>query len=78
MVDKHFSHFHLFKLEISLKKFSGVDVNFPWSNPSQPSIKDGSSALSEAISLNHVEAVKVKTKSEANWKNFEKMFQKKN
>uniref|UniRef100_A0A915JM44 Ankyrin repeat protein n=1 Tax=Romanomermis culicivorax TaxID=13658 RepID=A0A915JM44_ROMCU len=37
---------------------SGVDVNYPWINPEQPSIKDGCTALCEAISLNHVEAVK--------------------
>uniref|UniRef100_A0A914WJN4 SOCS box domain-containing protein n=1 Tax=Plectus sambesii TaxID=2011161 RepID=A0A914WJN4_9BILA len=37
---------------------AGVDVNHPWDNPDQPSVKDGVTALSEAISLNHIPIAK--------------------
>ena len=37
----------------------GVNVNFPWYNPSNPSIKDGSTPLICAVSLNHTEIVEV-------------------
>ena len=37
----------------------GVNVNFPWYNPSNPSIKDGSTPLIIAVSLNHVEIIEV-------------------
>ncbi len=37
----------------------GVNVNFPWYNPSMPSIKDGSTPLICAVSLNHTEIVEV-------------------
>ena len=36
-----------------------VNVNFPWYNPSNPSIKDGSTPLICAVSLNHIEIVEV-------------------
>lgn len=38
----------------------GVNVNFPWFNPSNPSIKDGSTPLICAVSLNHTDIVQVK------------------
>ncbi len=38
----------------------GVNVNFPWFNPSNPSIKDGSTPLICAVSLNHTEIVEVR------------------
>ena len=38
---------------------AGVDVNYPWDNPSNPSIKDGCTALLCAVSLNHVDLAKV-------------------
>lgn len=38
---------------------SGADVDAVWRNPSQPSIKDGTAPLSEAVSLNHSDVVEV-------------------
>ncbi|XP_035208666.1 serine/threonine-protein phosphatase 6 regulatory ankyrin repeat subunit C-like isoform X2 [Stegodyphus dumicola] len=32
---------------------AGIDVNYPWMNAESPSIKDGSTPLCEAVSLNH-------------------------
>lgn len=37
----------------------GVNINFPWYNPSNPSIKDGSTPLIIAVSLNHIEIIEV-------------------
>lgn len=31
----------------------GVDVNRPWDNVEAPSVKDGSTPLGQAVSLNH-------------------------
>jgi ankyrin repeat protein len=33
----------------------GVDLDYPWSNPAIPSIKDSTTPLLAAVSLNHVE-----------------------
>ena len=41
----------------------GVNINFPWYNPTSPSVKDGSTALIIAVSLNHTEIVEVKQAS---------------
>ena len=38
----------------------GVNVNFPWYNPTNPSIKDGSTPLICAVSLNHIDIVEVR------------------
>lgn len=38
---------------------AGVNINFPWFNPSNPSVKDGSTPLIIAVSLNYVEIVQV-------------------
>lgn len=38
---------------------NGVNINFPWYNPSNPSAKDGSTALLCAVSLNHIEIIEV-------------------
>ena len=38
---------------------NGVNVNFPWFNPSNPSVKDGSTPLICAVSLNHTEIIEV-------------------
>ena len=38
---------------------NGVNVNFPWYNPSNPSIKDGSTPLICAVSLNRTEILDV-------------------
>ena len=38
----------------------GVNVNFPWYNPSNPSVKDGSTPLICAVSLNHLEIIEVR------------------
>lgn len=37
----------------------GVNVNFPWFNPSIPSMKDGTTPLICAVSLNHMDIVEV-------------------
>lgn len=37
----------------------GVDINYPWSNPAVPSVKDSTTPLIAAVSLNHVEIVMV-------------------
>lgn len=37
----------------------GVNVNFPWYNPSNPSVKDGSTPLICAVSLNHLEIIEL-------------------
>ncbi|KAK3802234.1 hypothetical protein RRG08_004524 [Elysia crispata] len=37
----------------------GVDINYPWSNPAVPSIKDSTTPLIAAVSLNHVEIVMI-------------------
>ncbi|CAH1783984.1 unnamed protein product [Owenia fusiformis] len=37
----------------------GVDINYPWSNPSNPSVKDGCTPLLCAVSLNHGEIVEL-------------------
>ncbi|KAH3832691.1 serine/threonine-protein phosphatase 6 regulatory ankyrin repeat subunit B-like [Dreissena polymorpha] len=34
---------------------AGADVNYPWSNPAVPSVKDSTTPLLAAVSLNHVE-----------------------
>ena len=33
----------------------GVDLDYPWSNPAIPSIKDSTTPLLAAVSLNHVD-----------------------
>ena len=38
----------------------GVNINFPWFNPSNPSVKDGSTPLIIAVSLNYIEIVQVR------------------
>jgi ankyrin repeat protein len=38
----------------------GVNINFPWYNPSNPSVKDGSTPLIIAVSLNYTEIVDVR------------------
>ncbi|KAI8777884.1 serine/threonine-protein phosphatase 6 regulatory ankyrin repeat subunit B, partial [Biomphalaria glabrata] len=35
----------------------GVDINYPWNNPAVPSVKDSTTPLIAAVSLNHVEIV---------------------
>ena len=37
----------------------GVDINYPWSNPAVPSVKDSTTPLIAAVSLNHQEIVTV-------------------
>ena len=37
----------------------GADVNYPWSNPAVPSVKDSTTPLLAAVSLNHVEIAMV-------------------
>ena len=37
----------------------GVNVNFPWYNPTNPSVKDGATPLLIAVSLNHTEIIGV-------------------
>ena len=37
----------------------GVNVNFPWYNPSHTSVKDGSTPLICAVSLNHLDIIEV-------------------
>ena len=37
----------------------GVNINYPWYNPSNPSVKDGNTALISAVSLNYFEIVQV-------------------
>lgn len=34
---------------------AGADINYPWSNPAVPSVKDSTTPLLAAVSLNHVE-----------------------
>lgn len=34
---------------------TGANVNYPWSNPAVPSVKDSTTPLIAAVSLNHVE-----------------------
>ena len=41
----------------------GVNVNFPWYNPTNPSVKDGSTPLICAVSLYHTEIVEVSYQS---------------
>lgn len=38
---------------------AGIDLNYPWRSPEPPSIKDGSTPLCEAVSLNHRNIVEV-------------------
>lgn len=33
----------------------GADMNYPWSNPTVPSVKDSTTPLLAAVSLNHVD-----------------------
>lgn len=44
---------------------SGIDVNYPWQSAESPSIKDGSTPLCEAVSLNHRFIVQVLLESGA-------------
>ncbi len=44
---------------VRLMVANGVNVNFPWYNPSNPSIKDGSTPLICAVSLNRTEILDV-------------------
>ena len=44
---------------VKLLVSEGVNINFPWYNPSSPSVKDGSTPLIIAVSLNHIEIVEV-------------------
>ena len=37
----------------------GADLNYPWSNPDVPSVKDSTTPLLAAVSLNHVEITEV-------------------
>ncbi|KAK0054607.1 serine/threonine-protein phosphatase 6 regulatory ankyrin repeat subunit B-like [Biomphalaria glabrata] len=37
----------------------GVDINYPWNNPAVPSVKDSTTPLIAAVSLNHVEIVEI-------------------
>jgi len=37
----------------------GVDINYPWSNPAVPSVKDSTTPLIAAVSLNHEEIVMI-------------------
>ncbi len=39
----------------------GVNINFPWYNPSTPRVKDGSTPLILAVSYNFTEIVEVTT-----------------
>ena len=39
---------------------AGVNINFPWYNPAIPSVKDGSTPLIIAVSLNYTEIVEVR------------------
>ena len=43
----------------------GVNVNYPWYNPSNPSVKDGATPLLIAVSLNHTEIITVSTCADA-------------
>ena len=36
-----------------------LDINYPWSNPTVPSVKDSTTPLLAAVSLNHVEISQV-------------------
>ena len=33
----------------------GANINYPWSNPAVPSVKDSTTPLLAAVSLNHLE-----------------------
>ncbi|KAK6174475.1 hypothetical protein SNE40_017745 [Patella caerulea] len=37
----------------------GADINYPWNNPAVPSVKDSTTPLLAAVSLNHVEITKM-------------------
>lgn len=37
----------------------GADINYPWSNPTVPSVKDSTTPLLAAVSLNHVDITMV-------------------
>ncbi|KAK3604424.1 hypothetical protein CHS0354_020847 [Potamilus streckersoni] len=43
----------------------GADVNYPWSNPAVPSVKDSTTPLLAAVSLNHVEITMILLKAGA-------------
>ncbi|XP_064601536.1 serine/threonine-protein phosphatase 6 regulatory ankyrin repeat subunit A-like [Liolophura sinensis] len=43
----------------------GVDINYPWSNPAVPSVKDSTTPLLAAVSLNHVEITMILLKAGA-------------
>ncbi|KAK3094685.1 hypothetical protein FSP39_004903 [Pinctada imbricata] len=43
----------------------GVDINYPWSNPAIPSVKDSTTPLLAAVSLNHVEITEILIKAGA-------------
>lgn len=38
---------------------SGIDMNYPWQSAEPPSVKDGSTPLCEAVSLNHRRIVEI-------------------
>ena len=40
----------------------GADINYPWNNPTVPSVKDSTTPLLAAVSLNHVEISVVRLK----------------
>lgn len=43
----------------------GADINYPWSNPLIPSVKDSTTPLLAAVSLNHVEITEILIKAGA-------------
>ncbi|XP_069140875.1 serine/threonine-protein phosphatase 6 regulatory ankyrin repeat subunit B-like [Argopecten irradians] len=43
----------------------GADINYPWSNPTVPSVKDSTTPLLAAVSLNHVEVTQILLKAGA-------------
>ncbi|KAL4232108.1 hypothetical protein ACF0H5_009684 [Mactra antiquata] len=45
---------------------AGADINYPWSNPAVPSVKDSTTPLLAAVSLNHVEIAMILIKAGAN------------
>ncbi|XP_029644945.1 serine/threonine-protein phosphatase 6 regulatory ankyrin repeat subunit B isoform X2 [Octopus sinensis] len=44
----------------------GADINYPWSNPTVPSVKDSTTPLLAAVSLNHVDITMILLNAGAN------------
>ncbi|KAJ8316784.1 hypothetical protein KUTeg_004688 [Tegillarca granosa] len=53
------------KEKVKLHIAHGTNLNYPWSNPAVPSVKDSTTPLLAAVSLNHVEITEILIKAGA-------------